>query len=263
MKKKQNKDARNIGIALILGLIIGLILYFTGKSELAIYVKPIGVIFIRLLKMIIVPLVFSSIYMSMINLGTPETLGVMGIRAMAYYFITTMVAVFIGLIFVNLFTPGVGIGLESSGLQALSAEMGSKVQSQEGLYGTILKVVVDAVPSNPIESMASGTILQVIVFAILFGIIGLYNPSVSEPFTKFTRSIEKMSLALTHGIMKLAPLGIFVLMLDVMAKSGGDAISSLGKYMGTVLIGLLCHAIFLMFLASTRLKNLRYLFLMA
>ena len=255
MKKNKNKDARNIGVALILGLIIGLILYFMGKSELTLYVKPIGVVFIRLLKMVIIPLVFSSIYMSMVNLGTPETLGVMGIRAMAYYFITTMVAVLIGIIFVNIISPGVGIGLGTTGLQGLSTEMGSQIQNQEGLFKTIVGVIVDAVPSNPIQSMASGTILQVIVFAILFGIIALYNPSVSEPFTKVTRSVEKMSLALTHLIMKIAPLGIFVLMLDVMAKSGGDAISSLGKYMGTVLVGLLCHAVFLMFLASTRLKK--------
>ncbi|RLA63957.1 MAG: dicarboxylate/amino acid:cation symporter [Epsilonproteobacteria bacterium] len=152
-------------------------------------------------------------------------------------------------------SPGVGIGLGTTGLQGLSTEMGSQIQNQEGLFKTIVGVIVDAVPSNPIQSMASGTILQVIVFAILFGIIALYNPSVSEPFTKVTRSVEKMSLALTHLIMKIAPLGIFVLMLDVMAKSGGDAISSLGKYMGTVLVGLLCHAVFLMFLASTRLKK--------
>ncbi|RLA64370.1 MAG: glutamate:protein symporter, partial [Epsilonproteobacteria bacterium] len=66
MKKNKNKDARNIGVALILGLIIGLILYFMGKSELTLYVKPIGVVFIRLLKMVIIPLVFSSIYMSMV-----------------------------------------------------------------------------------------------------------------------------------------------------------------------------------------------------
>jgi proton glutamate symport protein len=108
MLEGNKKDAQRIAIAMIAGLLIGLILYFTGKGEWAGYIKPIGTVFIRLLKMVIVPLVFSSIFMAMFNLGTPEALGSMGRKAVGYYFVTTCVAVFFGIVFVNLFNPGIG-----------------------------------------------------------------------------------------------------------------------------------------------------------
>lgn len=240
---------------MIAGLIIGLILYFTGKGEWAGYIKPVGTVFIRLLKMVIVPLVFSSIFMAMFNLGTPEALGSMGRKAVGYYFVTTCVAVFFGIIFVNLINPGVGADLGAAGLDKLSSTMATKVTEQKGLYQTILGVLIDAVPSNPVKAMAESSVLQIIVFSMLFGVVALYHPKSSEPVINVIGSLEKMMLSLTHGIMKFAPVGIFVLMIDVMAKTGFAAIISLSKYMATVIIGLLCHAIFLLFIAVSRHKK--------
>lgn len=257
MQKGSTEDAKRIGIAMVAGLLIGLILYYTGSAEYGAYVKPLGTVFIRLLKMVIVPLVCSSIYMAMINLGTPEALGSMGRKAVAYYFVTTAIAVFLGLIFVNLISPGTGvaIGGAAAGMEGLSAGMAAKVQGSSGLYETILGVVVNAIPKNPFHAMANSTVLQIIMFSIFMGIVGLFNVEDAAPFTRFMGSLEKMSLALTHGIMKFAPIGIFVLMIDVMAKSGMGAIVSLSKYILTVIVGLLCHAIFLMFVASWKLKK--------
>ena len=220
MQESSKKEAQRIGFAMLIGLVVGLILHFLKMEEYVSYVKPIGTVFIRLLKMVIVPLVLSSIFMSMINLGTPEALGSMGRKAVAYYFITTVIAVFFGLIFVNLVQPGVGADLTTEGLSGLSAEMASKVQNSKGLWGTIVGVLVDAIPTNPFNAFANSSVLQIIVFAILFGIVALYHPKDSKVFVSFMGSLENMSLALTHGIMKFAPIGIFVLMLDVMAKSG-------------------------------------------
>ncbi|TNF27183.1 MAG: dicarboxylate/amino acid:cation symporter [Deltaproteobacteria bacterium] len=255
MLEGNKKDAQRIAIAMIGGLIIGLILYFTGKGEWAGYIKPVGTVFIRLLKMVIVPLVFSSIFMAMFNLGTPEALGSMGRKAVGYYFVTTCVAVFFGIIFVNLFSPGVGADLGTAGLDKLSATMASKVSEQKGLYETILGVLIDAVPSNPVKAMAESTVLQIIVFSMLFGVVALYHPKSSEPVINVIASLEKMMLSLTHGIMKFAPVGIFVLMIDVMAKTGFTAIVSLSKYMATVIVGLLCHSLFLLFVAVSRHKK--------
>lgn len=255
MQESSKKEAQRIGFAMLGGLAIGLILYFTGYGDLAAHIEPIGTVFIKLLKMVIVPLVFSSIYMSMHNLGTPEALGSMGRKAVAYYFLTTAIAVFFGLIFVNIISPGVGADLGTQGLANLSEDMQSKVTAQQGLYQTILGVLVDAIPSNPAEALANANVLQIIVFAILLGIVSLYHKDKSAAVTRVMSSIEEMSLALTHGIMKFAPLGIFVLMVDVMARSGFSAITALSKYMLTVVIGLLCHAIFLCFVASLRLKK--------
>ncbi len=255
MHDSSKKDAQKILIAMVGGLIIGLVLYFTGYGHLVDYIKPIGTVFINLLKMVIVPLVFASIFMSMINLGTPEALGSMGRKAVGYYFATTAIAVFFGLIFVNLINPGVGADLAAKGLGELSGNMATRVQEQGTLYETIVGVLVDAVPSNPVSAMSNSKVLQIIVFAIIFGIVALYNPKKAEPIVKVMGSLEEMMLALTNAIMKLAPIGIFVLMVGVMAQTGFSAILVLSKYMLTVIVGLFCHALFLLFLGSARLKK--------
>jgi proton glutamate symport protein len=255
MQEASKKEAQRIGIAMVAGLVIGLILHSTQMGHYTKYVEPLGVVFIKLLKMVIVPLVFSSIYMAMTNLGTPEALGSMGRKAVGYYFVTTAIAVFFGLVLVNIINPGIGADLGSAGLSNLSGDMASKVTAQNGLFSTILGVAVDAIPSNPAAALANAKILQIIVFAILIGIVSLYNPVKAKPFMALMGSVEEISLKLTHGIMKFAPIGIFALMVDVMARSGFDAVTSLSKYILTVVVGLLCHSIFLMFVASVRLKK--------
>lgn len=252
-------EAKKILIAMFLGFIFGLALFYTKSSNVFEFIKPLGDIFISLLRMIIVPLVFSSIFMSMYNLGTPSSLGKMGVRAMAYYFITTAVAVLIGIIVVNIINPGVGAHLGAQGLSGLSESALSKVSgNNEGLislYKTVVSVFVNAVPKNPFGAMASGEILQVILFSIFLGITALYLPKESKPIVSFIESLEKMSLFLTHQIMRLAPIGIFVLMTGVLAQSGFEALFALSKYMSTVIVGLFIHAGFLLTLASIRLKK--------
>ena len=259
MQESSAKEAKRIGIAMIVGLLVGLILHYTGTGEWAAFIKPLGTIFVRLLKMVIVPLVFSSIFMAMFHLGTPEALGAMGRKAMAYYFLTTAIAVFMGLIFVNLINPGVGADIGNAGLEKLSGAMHAKVTGTKGGFGglidTVKGVVIDAIPSNPAYSMANSKVLQIIVFAIILGVTALYNASKAQPLVKVMESIEALSLAIVHGIMKFAPIGIFVLMVDVMAKSGFSAIGALSKYILTVIVGLLCHAIFLLFIGSARAKK--------
>lgn len=259
MQESSKQEAKRIGIGMVAGLILGLILYFTGTGYVFDYIKPVGDIFISLLKMVIIPLVFSSIFMSMYHLGTPESLGSMGTRAVAYYFATTAIAVFWGIIFVNLINPGVGADLGTAGLSGLDATKQGMVAANSSGFSALFKAVKDvvmgAVPSNPVNAMAEGNILQVIVFSILFGMVALYLPKDSEPVVKVIGSIEKMSLFLTHGIMKFAPIGIFVLMSGVLAVSGFTAIQSLAKYMITVILGLLFHGGFLLLIASWRSKK--------
>lgn len=255
MQESSKKEAQRIGIAMITGLVIGLLIHTYGMAQYSEYIKPIGTIFIRLLKMVIVPLVFSSIFMSMINLGTPEALGSMGRKAVIYYFMTTAIAVLFGLIFVNLINPGIGAELGGAGLDKLDSSMAQRVQEQEGLYNTVLNVLIDAIPTNPAAALANATILQIIVFAIFIGIVALYYPERSKHLKGLMEDIEGISMALTHGIMKFAPIGIFVLMLDVMAKSGTTAIVSLSKYVLTVVVGLTAHGLFLLVVATMRLKK--------
>lgn len=249
----QDKVATQIMIAMILGLVFGFGLHHFGVSDWVDPFKPLGDIFIRLLKMVIVPLVTSSIFMAMVNLGTPKELGAMGTKAIAYYFITTSVAVFIGVIVVNVIQPGVGVDLSIK--EALSTELSTKLDAQKGLFETFIGVITNAIPSNPFESMSKGTVLQIIVFAILFGILALFHRDEAKPFIDFMRSIEFLSLRLTFGIMKLAPIGIFVLMMSVVARSGFSAIKALGWYMFAVIVGLGAHFLLLLIVGSWRAKK--------
>ena len=97
-------------MALVLGLVLGLLMHYTGLQQYGLYAGPISDLFLRLLRMIIVPLLLSSIYMAMVGLGSPEQLGDMGKKAMGYYFITTSIAVLIGITLVNIYSTGDGDG---------------------------------------------------------------------------------------------------------------------------------------------------------
>lgn len=254
---QDDKTTRNIFIALVAGLILGLILYYTGNSSLAEYIKPIGDIFIKFLKMMIIPLVLSSIFVAMVNLGSPSALGSIGSKALIYYFSTTAIAAFIGLIVVNVINPGVGLDISSVTQGAMGEALQTKLtnSAETGLWKTILGVGLNSIPSNPFHAMANSVVLQVIVFSIMFGITALFYQKEAEPFVNFMKSLESLSMGLTHFLMKFAPYGIFALMLNVIATTGFNAITALTKYMLTVLIGLLIHFIVLLMIAVWRSKK--------
>lgn len=257
MTTGSDKITKQIFIAMISGLILGLILHYANLGAYAAYIKPIGDIFIKLLKMMIVPLVLSSIFMAMVNLGTPKELGSMGVKAVAYYFITTAIAAAIGLVCVNIIRPGVGLEMANFIPDAMDAALSTKLanSADAGLWKTILGVLMDAIPTNPFYAMANMKILQVIVFAILFGIAALYYKMEAGAFISFMSSLESLSMGLTHWLMKLAPYGIFALMLNVISSTGAEAISALAKYMLTVLAGLALHFIVLLLIGSFRSKK--------
>lgn len=255
MHESSKKEAKLIGIAMVAGLILGLIFHYADISAVLPFFNFVGDIFLRLLRMVIIPLVFSSIFMAMINLGTPESLGSMGLKALGYYFVTTAVAVFIGLIFVNLINPGAGADLATAGLDQLPGHVASKVAENKSLLQIIMGEFLNAIPKNPVAALANGKILQVIVFSIIFGIVALYFPKSSVGVVTGMESLEKMSLHLTHGVMKIAPYGIFAIMTNIMAKSGFSVMVTLGKYMLTVVLGLAVHAVFLMTIGCIRAKK--------
>jgi proton glutamate symport protein len=252
-----DKMTRNIFLALMSGLVLGLILHYTGVGHVAEYLKPLGDIFIKFLKMMIIPLVMSSIFVAMVNLGTPEELGSMGVKALIYYFLTTAIAAGIGLVVVNMINPGQGLDIGSLGSTGMSEALNTKLSNsaETGLWKTILGVMTGAIPDNPFHAMANSTILQVIVFSLLFGVTALFYRQEAEPFVSFMKSLESLSMGLTHGLMKFAPVGIFALMLHVIATTGFTAISALAKYMVTVVLGLVIHFCVLLFIGMARSKK--------
>ena len=254
MHKEGRKEAIQIAIAMVAGLVCGLILHSIGKGEWGVYLRYLSTIFLNLLKMVIVPLVFSSIFMAMYHLGTPEALGKMGRKAVGYYFVTTCFAVLFGIIVVNLIQPGVGADLGTQGLSELG-HMENLVRENKGLFNTIINVFIGAIPTNPFKALADGNVLQLIVFSILIGMTSLFMKEKAKPFVNFMGSLEALSLKLTHVVMKLAPIGIFALMVDILARTGLDAIVSLSKYVAAVILGLSLHVIFLLVIACMRTKK--------
>jgi len=256
-EKTSATQAKIILVSMVLGLVMGLLAYTNSWVGLVGVLKPIGGVFISLLKMMIIPLVLSSIFMAVANLGDPKELGRLGGRSIAYYTLTTVFAAFIGLVMVNLIEPGVGLNIGELEVEKLSGVIEKRVNmgAEAGLWKTVIGVFLGAVPTNPIKALAENNILQVIVFSILLGIVSLYYRKKAEPIISFMESLEFLSMRLVDWIMYLAPIGIFCLTASVIADTGFDAISALSKFVFTVLAGLFIHFAFLLTLGSWRLKK--------
>ena len=220
-----------IFLGIILGIICGILL-----RENAVIFAPIGDIFVRLLRMIIIPIVFSSLVMGVINLGSVQGLGRLGARTFIYYILTTLSAVFIGLVVVNLVNPGVGGAmLDFSQTTELPLEV---------LEGGVpfIDIFTQIVPENVLSSMVEEQMLGLIFFSIIFGCALLAVGKKGETVAKFVEGLNDVVLKITDWIMLLAPFGVFALMSSLVGKTGLMAFKPLALYMVAVLIGLGLHA---------------------
>lgn len=241
-------------IAILAGLISGIVLNQTLGPELTgspfetvkVVFQLGGEVFIRLLRMLIVPLVFASIFMSIVNLGNIRELKKIGLTTVTYYLVTTALAVLVGMILVNLIHPGRGLSVET--MAALKETMSIPEHvTQQGIGERssliiIIETFVRMIPVNPIAAMAKADILQVIFFTIFLAIISAIMGKASEPFVRVVDSIDQITTRSILVIMKIAPYCIFLLVTTLMVDLGFQAFIALGKYALTVLIGLTVHA---------------------
>jgi len=192
----------------------------------------IGDIFLRLLKMVIVPLIFTSITAGVVGIGGSKNLGRLCFKTIGYYLLTSLVAILTGLGLVNLLRPGVGANL---GLKA-------PVSSADLYAGTLSDIIMRMIPENPIAAMAQGEILPLIFFSILLGIcITLIPHKYSELLSNlFSAGFEAM-MKVTHFVIRLAPLGVWGIITKIVATTGAEAFKSIGLYFITVLAGLVIH----------------------
>jgi Na+/H+-dicarboxylate symporter len=219
-------------IAFILAVLFG---YFVPEGIK--YVSWIGDIFLRALKMIIIPLVFSSIISGVTSMGDGKNLGRLGIKTMMYYLATSTLAILTGLTVVNLVKPGVGVDLGFS-------------QTVEGLTehaGSVKDIFYRIVPENIVDAMAQGAILPVIFFAILFGFfITRVEQKHRETLTHFFDALFEVMMKVTLFIIKFTPLGIFgIVSAEVHRNSDqlGSIAGSLAIYSLCVIVALLFHAL--------------------
>ena len=214
-------------IAIILGVVVGIAL-----GEKAGYLKPVGDIFIRLLKMIIIPLILSSMVAGVVSLGDVHRLGRIGLKTFIYYTATTLLAVGVGLILVNLLAPGIGVNITAqAGVEPAVREMPS-----------VISIVHDIIPSNLLDAMAKDKVLSIILFSLVLGVaissIGEKGRSLAGLF----EALNRVMMKITGWIMRLAPFGVFALMGYTIGTMGLSVIKPLAVYMATVVAGLCIHA---------------------
>ncbi|MGM0409342.1 MAG: dicarboxylate/amino acid:cation symporter [Bacillota bacterium] len=220
-----------IATAFILGSILGLIF---GESMTSI--KFLGDIFIRLLKMVVIPIIFFTLIMGMRKL-TPSKLGRIGVQTVLFYIITTAIAIIIGLLMANLVQPGVGLELSSEA--EIAAEEAPGFQ----------EVIMNIFPENVVGAMADGNVLQTIFFAIVFGVgLAMVQENGSEKIQNganlifdIVETVSEVMFKIVWGIMEYGVIGVFALMASVFGESGLDVIVPFAKLIFGLLLAVIVH----------------------
>ncbi|PPC01896.1 glutamate/aspartate:proton symporter GltP [Acinetobacter pittii] len=232
MKNFKFSLAWQILIALILGIVVGAVLHNQPEIKDSIVnnvLTPMGKIFISLIKMIVIPIVFSTLILGIAGVGSTKSLGRLGFKTILYFEIITTIAILVGLFAANIFHPGSGIDMSQLVQSDISQykHTTEEVQSQShGLIQTILSLI----PTNIISSMAHGEMLPVIFFAVLFG-IGLSSlpATTKDPLLNVFHAVSETMFRVTHIIMKYAPVGVFGLIAVTVANFGFASLIPLGK----------------------------------
>ena len=252
--KRKGLDLQwQILLGIIAGLLTGLLLNVLASSiPEAVYngIKTFlsygGDIFLRLLQMVIVPLVFSSIFMAVMRLGNIKALRKIGVYTLGYYFATTAIAVFIGLVLVNCIHPGQG--MDQNVLANLNISKGVPQQvsavpvGDRNVFIIICDTLIDIIPRNLFAAFGSANILQIIFFSLFFALITGLIGEAKNPLVAAIDCVDRMMQKAVVLIMAIAPYCIFFLVCSLCMDLGLAALSALARYAGTVVLGLLIHA---------------------
>ena len=240
-----------IALGLVLGILIGWIVNTTGFDGILPFTDAIGSIFIRLVKMVVVPLVLASLILGAANLGDIRKLGKIGLKAVGFFMLTTSIAVTIGVLAANILNPGSGLPPETRDAlveqykdkaekKVESVTAGKKVSEGQKL----LNIFIRMVPTNPIEALAKGDMLAIIFFALFFGLcLTLIPPEKARPFIEVMDGLNEVILKMVTLAMETAPFGVFALMIGVVATMGIDILLPLVKYGLVVILGLTLHLV--------------------
>ncbi len=211
-------------------------------KTIATEIKPIGSIFVRLLSFLAIPLVIASLIVGAASLGDIKKVGRIGGKTLGYYIVTTCFAVTIGLLVANLIQPGNKISSDVRDRIAseYQADISEKIQQELGV--DIVDFFVNIVPTNPINAMANGNMLQIVFFAVIFGVtLTMIDKNKSESVVRFLDGVSETMIKMVDLVMKLAPYGVFALISATVAEFGFEIISTLLWYISAVLIGLAIH----------------------
>ncbi|MDQ9036189.1 glutamate/aspartate:proton symporter GltP [Acinetobacter seifertii] len=251
MKNFKFSLAWQILIALILGIVVGAVLHNQPEIKDSIVnnvLTPLGKIFISLIKMIVIPIVFSTLILGIAGVGSTKSLGRLGFKTILYFEIITTIAILVGLVAANIFHPGSGIDMSQLVQTDISQYKHTTEEVQSQSHG-IIQTILSLIPTNIISSMAHGEMLPVIFFAVLFG-IGLSSlpATTKDPLLNVFHAVSETMFRVTHIIMKYAPVGVFGLIAVTVANFGFASLIPLGKlvvlvygailFFGLVVLGL-------------------------
>ncbi|HHP4569329.1 TPA: glutamate/aspartate:proton symporter GltP [Acinetobacter baumannii] len=232
MKNFKFSLAWQILIALILGIVVGAVLHNQPEIKDSIVnnvLTPLGKIFISLIKMIVIPIVFSTLILGIAGVGSTKSLGRLGFKTILYFEIITTIAILVGLFAANIFHPGSGIDMSQLVQTDISQYKHTTEEVQSQSHG-IIQTILSLIPTNIISSMAHGEMLPVIFFAVLFG-IGLSSlpATTKDPLLNVFHAVSETMFRVTHIIMKYAPVGVFGLIAVTVAIFGFASLIPLGK----------------------------------
>jgi len=231
------KLSNRILLAMLIGLIVGMIINvflsdFVWVQTFVIdgILSVVGEIFVRFLSMLVVPLVFVSLITGVSSLSEPSKLGRVGGKSVALYMLTTGIAISLALSAAVIFKPGVG------------ANPGEIVEREVSAQPSFKQVLVDMVPSNPVQAMANGDMLPIIVFAVLIGLSIALSGTAGRNVGQFFSDFNTVIMRLVGFVMLLAPYGVFALIAGLAATTGLSTFEGLIKYVVLVLVVLVLHA---------------------
>lgn len=217
---------KRIVLALILGVIVGAVWGEGAQS-----IRWIGDLFIRLIQMVVVPLIFITIVAGIVAMGDPQKLGSLGIKTLAVYMGTTLVAIIIGLTMAAIIQPGIGVDLSGATPGALQDPI------------PIGERMMSIVPTNPVAALAEGNVLAIIFFALIFGMGILVVGKKAQPMADIMDAGAEVMLKLTHWVMEFAPFGVFALIAWVAGTQGVAALLDVVALASTVIFALVFHTV--------------------
>lgn len=235
MQDKQ-QPKYSLSTKILLSLLLALILGFIADPACLPFVNqwiaPLGIMFINLIKMMIVPLIFSSIIAAVTSLHEPQKLKRIGLSTIGLYLLTTLAAIAIGLFVANIIKPGIGVSLPGD------------AQISEKSAPALMDTLVGLIPANPVAAMANGEILPLIVFSLFLGMSILkMGGEKGKLLANFFAACAETSYTLIGIIMKFTPIGVFALLFPIIVQSGVDIVLPLISLIGSVALGCLLHGL--------------------
>ena len=225
----------SLPVMIMLGMVLGIVLGipFQKNPEFVLeYIKPFGTLFLNLIKMIVVPVVLCSIISGVISMKDIKKVGSVGLKSVSFYLGTTAVAVTLGMLFANISKVGTGFNLSSETLTYEAVEAPSFMDTLMNIF-----------PSNAVEPLVSATMLQVIVLALFFGFGIILAGEKGEPLGKIIDSMTDVCLQIMGMIIKFSPIGVFALLLPVVAENGPAVLLPLLKLIVVIYFGYIFHMI--------------------